>query len=112
MEYAETIEKISAIAGPFLKKLAPLKPYILNPLFIIPLCVICAVLVRAWGLKKTVLFSLVVGILAIVSVKIELIVGDMVAKTGERFDPFIIRTIAAVILCFILVYFILIKSER
>jgi len=100
---------IFQILKPHLESLLNFQFVASNPLFWGLLCVLCLILSRFWEPKKAISFCCVVAILLLAATKTEEIMTNFVNKSAETFDPFISRAFFAVVLVFILIYYLLIK---
>ncbi len=82
-----------------------------NPIFWILLLFLCLLLSRFWDIKKSISFSLVLGTVLLVSTKIEVSMMEGMSKAGENFDPVIVRLLAGIAVCLIVLYYVFIKSD-
>lgn len=97
--------------GPHLEHLKNLHFSYLNPLLWGILFIIFVVTSWFWGIKKAFGFALVAGAVLLLTTQTELLVARNVVRSGETFDPTMIRIIASFILLIVILYYAMIKNE-
>ena len=83
----------------------------LNPVFWLFLLLLFLILLRFWEIKKAFPFCSIVAIVLLATTKLENFIADMFAKSGEIFDPRIIRLLPIVIIPFIILYYAFVRRE-
>ena len=82
-----------------------------NPLFWAGLVLIFLILAWFWGYKKSFSFCFLIGLILLGTTKLEAVVTEMVAKSWETFDPFILRAASSFVITIILVYYLFLKDS-
>jgi hypothetical protein len=82
-----------------------------NPIFWISLLFLWLALNRFWDTKKSFSFSISLGVVLLAATKIESSIAGTMVKAGEDFDPIMIRLLAGVVICLVVLYYVFIKSD-
>jgi len=82
-----------------------------NPLFWAGLVLIFLILAWFWGWRKSFSFCFLTGLILLGNTKLEAVVTEMVAKSWEIFDPFILRAASLFVITIILVYYLFLKDS-
>jgi len=82
-----------------------------NPIFWAGLVLIFLILAWFWGWRKSFSFCLLTGLILLGTTKLEIIITEMVVKSGETFDPFIVRAGSLFVITIISVYYLFLKDS-
>lgn len=83
----------------------------LNPLFWVMLLLVFLTVVNFWGAKKSLSFCFLAAVILLATTKIESMIVNMVAKSGEVFDPIIMRAISFLIILMITLYYSCVRED-
>lgn len=102
---------IKELIGPYWKSLGAFQFNYYNPLFWAMLVLVFFVAVNFWGTKKALSFCIISAVLLLLTTQIEKFFVNLVSKTGEVFDPIILRAISFLIILVIGLYYSWVRED-
>jgi len=110
--------QLKALAGPYLKTLAPyfddIKNFqftVANPLFWAFIFATFLIFLKLWTFRKALSFCVILVVLLLATTKIENIVLADFNKSDDLFYPFAIRLISALFISLAFIYYAFLKGD-
>lgn len=104
-------DALGRVFAEHIEKIGQYQFTVANPIFWGMLLVLALILTRFWDIKKSFSFSVAVGIVLLLTTKIEHFIMEGLATTNEFFDPVIIRLLSVIAITLIILYYIFIKTD-
>ncbi len=95
---------------PYLESLKSFQFSYFNPLFWVFIFILFLILLRIWEIKKSFSYCVLLSLILLATTELETWLAGIWTKSGETFDPLLIRILTFLVIVIISIYYATIKE--